>query len=252
MHPARKPPMSKEVIDHYRNLQSTLASQVVERPLTDQPEHIAAVDVHFAGERGIAAAVLVSYPELNETERRIAVLPNGSAESHEPAENVVDITRETVDSPNRSLFPYVPGLLAFREAPVCLAAIEQLQVRPDLVLVDGHGRAHPRRFGIGCHLGHELRIPTIGIAKSILVGQHDEVGNQRGCKAPLVDRGETIGMAVRTRPGTKPIFVSVGDLITLDDAVEWTLLTTGRYRLPEPSRIAHHLARSVAEELRAD
>jgi deoxyribonuclease V len=148
-------------------------------------------------------------------------------------------------------FPYIPGLLSFREAPVCLAAVEGLETKPDLVLVDGQGRAHPRRFGIACHVGYELGIPTIGVAKSILVGRHGELGEERGSTAPLIDRNEVIGMAVRTKPGTKPVYVSVGNLITLEEAVDWVLRTTGRYRLPEPSRLAHKLAQTRATELRS-
>lgn len=209
----------------YRELQTELASQVVERPLTAEPRIIAAIDMHVANERAIGSAVALRYPGLELVEEHVAI--------------------------KAVTFPYVPGLLSFREAPVCLAAIAGLATRPDLVLVDGQGRAHPRRFGIACHVGHELRIPTIGVAKSILVGRHGELGDERGCTASLIDRDEVIGMAVRTRPRMKPVYVSVGNLITLEDAVDWVLRTTGRYRLPEPSRLAHKLAQARATDLRS-
>ena len=217
--------ITADLLREYRERQSEMARQVIERPLTEEPRIIAAIDMHVANERALAVAVAFRYPELEPIEEHI----------------------ETQDV----MFPYIPGLLSFREAPICLAAIEGLETRPDLVLVDGQGRAHPRRFGIACHIGHELGIPTIGVAKSILVGRHEELGEERGSTAPLIDRGEVIGMAVRTRLGTKPVYVSVGNLIRLEDAVDWVLRSAGRYRLPEPSRLAHKVAQSHASSLRS-
>ncbi len=149
-------------------------------------------------------------------------------------------------------FPYIPGLLSFREVPVLLEAFTLLKAEPDLIFVDGHGRAHPRRFGIACHLGLWLGRPTIGIGKSLLCGCFHEPGMHRGDWSPLVDRGEEIGRALRTRTGVKPIFVSRGYGLPLQQCVDWTLLAGTRYRLPEPIRWADRLAagakRSVSTE----
>jgi deoxyribonuclease V len=141
-------------------------------------------------------------------------------------------------------FPYVPGLLSFREMPVILAAIQKLTKEPDVFLVDGHGYAHPRRFGLACHLGVWLDKPAIGCGKSILIGEPDPLDNQRGCVAALRDAEETIGKAVRTRDGVKPVFISVGHRIDLDSAVHIVLNCGRGVRLPEPIRWAHRLASS--------
>jgi deoxyribonuclease V len=136
-------------------------------------------------------------------------------------------------------FPYVPGYLSFREVPPLLAAFEGLERPPDLVLVDGHGRAHPRRFGIACHLGVLLDLPTVGCAKSRLVGAHREPGPRRGATTRLVDGDEVIGVVLRTRPGAKPVYVSVGHRVSLSRARSLVLRLAPRYRLPEPIRAAH-------------
>lgn len=139
-------------------------------------------------------------------------------------------------------FPYIPGLLSFREAPVLLAALSRLKRVPDLLFCDGHGFAHPRRFGLACHIGVLSGLPTIGVAKSCLVGAYHHPAEARGAYAYLVDNGEVIGAALRTRQGVKPIFVSIGHRISLSSAIELTLTCTWNYRLPEPIRQAHHLA----------
>jgi deoxyribonuclease V len=139
-------------------------------------------------------------------------------------------------------FPYIPGLLSFREAPVGLAAISALETRPDLLLVDGHGLAHPRRCGIACHLGLLLDLPTIGCAKSILVGQAEEPGPNPGDWTPLDNRGETIGAALRTRPKTRPIYVSIGHRVSLASAIALVSQCGRGYRLPEPTRLADRIA----------
>ena len=141
-------------------------------------------------------------------------------------------------------FPYVPGLLSFREVPAVLEALAGLSVWPDVIMADAHGRAHPRRCGLACHLGLLLDIPVLGVAKSRLTGTHQQPGREKGAAVPLVDRDETIGMVVRTRTDVKPVFVSVGHRILLDEAVEWALRCTTRYRLPEPTRQAHLLSRN--------
>ena len=139
-------------------------------------------------------------------------------------------------------FPYVPGLLSFREAPAEIAALERLPQRPDLVMVDGVGIAHPRRLGIASHVGLWLDLPTVGVAKSRLVGRHEPVGEERGACAQLFDGGQVVGAVLRTREKVKPVYVSVGHRITLEEALRWTLRLLSRYRLPEPTRAAHNAA----------
>jgi deoxyribonuclease V len=141
-------------------------------------------------------------------------------------------------------FPYIPGLLSFRELPAVLKALEQLPRLPDLILCDGQGIAHPRRLGIASHLGVLLDHPTIGVGKTRLVGHHDPVPDQRGAWVPLVDRGEVVGAVLRTRQGAKPIYVSPGHRVGLTTAVGWVMACTTRFRLPETTRLADRLSRS--------
>src|SRR5215510_1386100 len=146
-------------------------------------------------------------------------------------------------------FPYVPGLLSFREAPSLLEAWEKLKTKPDVLMLDGQGIAHPRRFGIACHVGVSLDWPTIGCAKSILVGRYGELGVEAGSRAPLVDKGEQVGVALRTKNKVSPVYVSPGHLIDLDSAVDLVLRSTTKYRMPEPTRQAHLLVnRSRVED----
>ena len=144
-------------------------------------------------------------------------------------------------------FPYVPGFLSFREIPALAAAWERLTVRPDVLVLDGHGTAHPRRMGIACHAGLVFDVPTVGCAKSILVGTHAPLAPARGATAPLIHRGETVGMAVRTRDGVSPVYVSPGNHIDLPTAVNLVLQLTpgGRFRLPETTRRAHKLVNDL-------
>ena len=139
-------------------------------------------------------------------------------------------------------FPYVPGLLSFREIPAILPALDRLQALPDVVMLDAQGRAHPRRFGLACHLGVLLDRPALGVAKTILVGRYQDLGESKGSTADLVHRGEVVGQAVRTREGVKPVFVSVGHRCTLDEAVALTMRGAMKYKLPEPTRLAHRLS----------
>jgi deoxyribonuclease V len=139
-------------------------------------------------------------------------------------------------------FPYIPGLLSFREIPALVAALRGLEILPDLILVDGQGYAHPRRLGIACHLAVLTGLPTIGVGKTRLVGIHEDVPDQRGAWVPLRDKGETIGAVLRTRAGVKPIYVSAGHRVSLMTAVDWVMRCTGQYRLPETTRQAHRLA----------
>jgi deoxyribonuclease V len=139
-----------------------------------------------------------------------------------------------------SSFPYIPGLLSFREAPALLEAFAEVQSDPDAVMLDAHGFSHPRRFGITCHVGLLLDRPTIGCAKSRLTGTFREPARKAGATSPLCDGSDVIGAVVRTKPGVKPIFVSVGHRIDLASAVRITLAAGRGYRLPEPTRLAHH------------
>lgn len=141
--------------------------------------------------------------------------------------------------------PYVPGYLSFRELPALDGAWRKLRAKPDVVIFDGQGYAHPRRFGIACHGGLLWDVPTIGCAKSILVGTHGELGEARGSTAPLVHQDETVGMAVRTRTGTKPVYVSPGHRMDLDTAVRIVLSVSPRYREPETTRRSHRLVNEV-------
>ncbi|WP_436971226.1 deoxyribonuclease V [Micromonospora chersina] len=152
------------------------------------------------------------------------------------------VVDEAVDV-GRPAFDYVPGLFAFRELPALLAALERLTVRPDLLVCDGHGLAHPRRFGLACHLGLVTGLPAIGVGKTPLVGVWDEPAPQRGAWTPLRDGGEVVGRVLRTRDGVTPVFVSVGHRMSLDNAVDRVLALTPRYRLPETTRTADHLCR---------
>jgi deoxyribonuclease V len=149
---------------------------------------------------------------------------------------------ETVVARRATSFPYVPGLLSFREVPVILEALSRLSAAPDLLFCDGQGYAHPRRCGLACHLGLATGLPAIGVAKSRLIGEHQVVGEERGAWQPLIDDGEVIGAALRTRVGAKPVFVSIGHKVSLETAIDLTIGCTGSYRIPEPTRLAHMLA----------
>ena len=203
------------------SIQKRLRDVVTIAPLSTAVHRIAGVDVSVKSGRAISAVVILGYPKLELQEIR---------------------------KDERAIrFPYVPGLLSFRECPGVLAAFRQVRRRPDLVLVDGQGIAHPRRLGIATHLGLLLDLSTIGCAKSRLCGAHDEPGSERGCRVPLVDNVETIGAVVRTRANVRPIYVSVGNRITLDEAVKHVLACGRGYRLPEPTRLAHQAAAGKLE-----
>jgi deoxyribonuclease V len=199
-------------------LQQRLRSRVVRSGQLRKVRAVAGTDVGFerGGATARAAVAVLSFPGLELMDYAI------------------------VRRPVR--FPYVPGLLSFREIPVLLAALDRLQVKPDLILCDGHGLAHPRRFGIACHLGVLRGIPAIGVAKSRLVGEHGEPAQRRGAWVPLRHQGETIGAVLRSRTGTRPIFVSVGHRVSLPAAVRYVMACTTRFRLPETTRWAHRLA----------
>jgi deoxyribonuclease V len=215
-------------------LQSDLASQVVCAGEPRDVRLVAGCDIafreRFAGRMPSAArcaVVLLSYPDLAVVEQ-----------------HVIEGT---------TAFPYVPGLLAFREAPLLARAFERLSATPDLVLVDGHGYAHPRRFGIACHIGLLLDVPTIGVAKSRLYGRAEPPADQPGASSSLCDGDETIGVVLRTRARANPIYLSVGHRIGLEAAARWAgALCRGdergapAYRLPEPTRLADRLSKGLA------
>jgi deoxyribonuclease V len=159
---------------------------------------------------------------------------------------------ETQTVVGESHFPYVPGLLSFREAPVVLQAFAQVQSEPDVIMLDGQGLAHPRRFGLACHIGLCLEKPCLGCAKSLFVGKFADLGAKAGSTADLVDRGEVVGQALRTKNNVNPVYVSAGHKIDLASAVRWSLAASQGYRIPEPTRQAHihvnDLRREVGEE----
>lgn len=201
-----------------REMQLELAAEVSRTGSLQILRLIAGVDISVNrwAKTGTAAVVVVNYPEMDVVETSLVT--------------------------DRIEFPYVPGLLTFREAPLILAACEKLTVTPDLVMVDGQGIAHPRRIGLASHLGLCLGVPTIGCAKSRLIGEHETPGFKAGSYAELRDNGEVIGAAVRTRAGVKPVYVSIGHLIDLASAIRWTLGCCRGYRIPEPTRLAHMAA----------
>ena len=157
-------------------------------------------------------------------------------------------TMDTVDEATATAeisFPYVPGLLSFRELPILERVWERLRVRPDVLVFDGQGYAHPRRFGLACHGGVLFDVPTVGCAKTLLVGRHGALGEERGARAELVDRGEVVGMALRLRAGVKPVYVSPGHRMDVPTAVEVVLAVSAGFREPETTRRAHRLVNRV-------
>jgi deoxyribonuclease V len=206
-----------------RRLQERLRTDLVFAPLR-QFEIVAAADVSFSldDDRLYAAVVVMRLPDFR----------------------LVEVAHAERDGS----FPYIPGYLSFREAPALLAAFEKLQATPDVVLCDGQGTAHPRRFGIACHLGLWLQVPTLGCAKSILVGEFTHLGNTRGAQAPLIFENAQVGVALRTRLNVKPVFVSPGHLIDLDSAVKVVRSCLSKYRVPEPLRQAHILVNEFRRE----
>jgi deoxyribonuclease V len=200
-----------------------MRERVVSEDAFGRIETVAGVDAAIRHGHVIAACAVLAFPALAPLESVIAVRPLE--------------------------FPYVPGLLAFREMPAIRAAFAKLETHPDLVFVDGHGRAHPRRFGIACMLGVELDVPAIGIGKSRLIGTHREPGTRKGSHTRLMQGDEVIGSCLRTRDGVRPLYVSVGHRVSLETAVRLTLRCCRRYRLPEPIREAHMRAGTAASRV---
>jgi deoxyribonuclease V len=201
-----------------RAVQESLAAGVVREDALGPVNRVAGVDVGFEnkGRTTRAAIAVLSFPDLKLQTQAI--------------------------SRSRTRFPYVPGYLSFRELPAVLKALEQLTTTPDLLLCDGQGLAHPRRFGLACHLGVLTDIPSIGVAKSRLIGTHDDLPPEKGRWVPLIDKGETIGAVLRTRTNINPVYVSIGHRVSLKTAIDYVLRCTTRFRLPETTRWAHRLA----------
>ena len=197
------------------DIQRELAARVSRDSEINKPRLIAGVDISVSYARSMAtsAVVVMDYPALELVEMKTA---NGKLD-----------------------FPYIPGLLSFRESPLALATFERLTATPDLILVDGQGIAHPRRLGLASHLGLLLDAPAIGCAKSRLCGSYEEPGVIPGSYTDLVDNGEVIGAVLRTKTATKPLYVSIGHKVDLEAAVDWVLACCKGYRIPEPLRLAH-------------
>ena len=208
-----------------KELQTELAKQVV--PIDDfgTINNVAGVDVAYSKHTDnlVAAAVVLDAKSL-------------------------DIL-ETKTSHDKVSFPYTPGLFSFRELPPILKALAALEQQPDLILCDGHGIAHPRRFGLASHLGIVYDLPTIGCAKTLLIGDYELPALERRASSPLKDEDETLGAVLRTRDGIKPVFVSVGHRISLESACQWVLKLSPKYRLPEPIRLADQAVRRSLKEL---
>jgi len=197
-------------------LQEELSRHVIDDMPLGEIATVAGIDVGFNGDLAIAALVLLDYPSLA------------------PINTAVSTRRVT--------FPYVPGLLSFREGPVVMEVLGKLDERPDLIIFDGQGRAHPRRLGIACHIGLLSDVPSIGCGKSRLCGTHEEPATEKASHTPLLDKDETIGAVLRTRSGVRPVFVSAGHRVDLESSMKFVLSCCTRYRLPEPTRLAHRLA----------
>jgi deoxyribonuclease V len=201
-----------------RRLQGELASRVVAGPALDlaKVRYVAGADVSTQDDRAFATVVVLDFPGLSVVEVRGFEAPLE--------------------------FPYVPGLLSFREMPSILGALEKVETAVDLVVLDAQGFAHPRRMGLASHIGLFLDVPTVGCAKTVLVGKFEEPPPEKGGATDLVHRGEVVGKAVRTRERVSPVYVSVGSGIDLDSSVELVLACCTKYRLPEPTRQAHNAA----------
>lgn len=200
-------------------LQQTLRKQVITADQLGAVQYVAGVDAAYQETDGMtkAAVVVLSFPDLQVRESAIAFSP--------------------------TTFPYKPGFLSFREVPAVLLALEKLSIFPDLILCDGQGIAHPYRFGLACHLGVLTDIPTIGVAKTLLLGQHAELAVKRGNWQPLIDNHETVGAVLRTQTGVKPVYVSIGHRVSLPTAIDYVLRCAAKYRLPETTRFADRLSK---------
>lgn len=196
-------------------IQTQLASRVIKVGKPNQVKSVAGADLSSPDSKGMVtgAVVVLSYPELK--------------------------ILEVATSSGKPAMPYIPGFLSFRESPVILEAWEKLKTKPQLLIVDGQGVAHPRRFGVASHLGLWLDIPAIGCAKSVLVGKYSSLSGETGSAVPLMDKGEEVGKVVLTLKGHPPLYISIGHKISLEQAIHWILSLCRANRLPEPIRLAH-------------
>ncbi|MCX2783446.1 deoxyribonuclease V [Microbulbifer thermotolerans] len=206
-----------------RHLQQELAAKVTREDQFEEIQRVAGVDVAYDkhSDQLVAAVVVLDA-------------------------NTLEIV-ETVTADDHAQFPYIPGLFSFRELPPLIKAFAKLNHSPDLIVCDGQGYAHPRRFGLACHLGVVFDIPTIGCGKTKLLGEYQAPDTKRGATAPLIDNGEVIGNALRTQTGINPIYVSIGHRISLETACKWILNLSPKYRLPETTRQADHLVRIASK-----
>jgi deoxyribonuclease V len=202
-------------------LQEELASKVSREDRLTEVRLVAGVDVayHPVGDKLAASVVVLDAVTLEPVETSVAE--------------------------DRATFPYMPGLFSFRELPPIVKALRKLHTRPDLIVCDGQGLAHPRRFGLACHLGVLFDVPAIGCGKTRLIGEAEEPGPKRGERSPLIDRGEIVGSVLRTQDGIKPVYVSIGHRVSLETACKWILRLAPRYRLPETTRLSDQLVRKV-------
>lgn len=203
-------------LDEARQVQEQLRHQVIAEDSFGEINTIAGVDAGYEGDQAKAAVVVLAYPSLEPLAYTLAYAP--------------------------APFPYIPGFLSFREAPAVLKALDQIAIKPDLLMLDGQGIAHPRRLGIAAHVGVLTNIPAIGCAKSLLTGRHAPLPDERGATVPLLDRGEEIGALLRSRVGVKPLYISIGHRISLTTALEIVMSCVTKYRLPETTRAADGLA----------
>ncbi|MFZ6017012.1 MAG: deoxyribonuclease V [Nitrospirota bacterium] len=211
-----------EDITEAREIQEILRKKVRIIPLRKSPEYIAGVDAAFFEDKVIGVACLYKYPEII------------------PVEDAYAVTKVS--------FPYIPGLLSFREGPVIIKAINNLNIKPDIILFDSQGIAHPKGLGIASHIGVLLNIPTIGCAKSRLIGEYKEPGFKKGNWSSLKYSGKTAGAVLRTRNNVRPVFVSPGHWINLKDSIKIVLRCTDKYRIPEPLRRADFISKKIKGE----
>ncbi len=205
-------------LEEAKQIQQQLKQQVITEDDLTEVRYVAGVDVGFKNNYQLtqAAVAVLSFPDLQLVETQIACLP--------------------------TTFPYIPGFLSFREIPAILKALESIEIIPDIILCDGQGIAHPRRLGIASHLGVLIDIPTIGVAKSLLIGKHEEVPLEKGSWQPLIDKREVIGVVLRSRTNVKPIYVSIGHKISLPTTIQYVMGCLTKYRLPETTRWSDKLA----------
>jgi deoxyribonuclease V len=205
-------------------IQKEMAAKVRREPLSKKPRFIAGADISYdiGSNQHLAAVILLSFPDLQ--------------------------VLEEVSTGGQVDFPYIPGYLSFREVPLLAQAFLKLKQEPDLIICDGQGIAHPRRIGLATHLGLILDMPTIGAAKSLLCGRFVEPGKKRGSISPIIHKEEEIGVALRTKDNVSPLIVSLGHRITLEESIRYVLASATRYRMPEPTRLAHNFANKIRRE----